>query len=177
MLVSQQGGCRMDFQKELIAEFDREAAATRKMLAAIPADADFTYKPHPKSMSLGHLAGHVSDTAGEWSKAILTTDKMELAADHKIEPYVPASTEALLERFDKQVAEMKAVLAKFTPEKWVEHWKFTFGGQTYIDEPKHKAFRIWGLNHLIHHRAQLGVYLRLLDKPIPGMYGPSSDEM
>jgi uncharacterized damage-inducible protein DinB len=167
----------MDFQKELIAEFDREAAATRKMLEAIPADVEFTYKPHPKSMSLGNLAGHVSDTAGEWSKAILTTDKMEFAADHKFEPYVPASTEALLERFDKQVAEMKAVLAKFTPEKWVEHWKFIFGGQTYIDEPKHKAFRIWGLNHLIHHRAQLGVYLRLLNKPIPGMYGPSSDEM
>jgi uncharacterized damage-inducible protein DinB len=127
-------------------------------------------------MSLGNLAGHVADTAGEWSAAILTTDKMELSADHKFEPYVPASTEGLLERFDKQVAEMKAVLAKFTPEKWEEHWKFIFGGQTYIDESKFRAFRTWGLDHLIHHRAQLGVYLRLLDKPIPGTYGPSADE-
>jgi uncharacterized damage-inducible protein DinB len=166
----------MDFQKELIAEFDHEAVRTRKMLAAIPADVDFTWKPHPKSMSLGHLAGHVSDTAGEWSAAILTTDKMEFPADHKFEPYVPASTEALLERFDKQVAETKTALVKFTPQKWEEHWKFIFGGQTFIDEPKHQAFRTWGLNHLIHHRAQLGVYLRLLGKPIPGTYGPSADE-
>src|ERR1039458_458277 len=131
----------MDFQKELIAEYDREAANTRKILAAIPADADFNYNPHPKSMSLGHLAGHVSDTAGEWSTAILTTDKMEFPADHKFESYVPPSTEALLERFDKQVAEMKTVLAKFTPEKWEEHWKFVFGGQTFIDEAKYRAFR------------------------------------
>jgi uncharacterized damage-inducible protein DinB len=168
----------MDFQKELIAEFDRETASTRKLFVAIPADVDFNYKPHAKSMSLGNLAGHVADTAaGEWSKAILTTDKKEYSADHKFEPYVPASTKALLERFDSQVAEMKAVLVKYPPEKWDEHWKFIFGGQTYIDETKHQAFRIWGLNHLIHHRAQLGVYLRLLGKPVPGMYGPSADEM
>jgi uncharacterized damage-inducible protein DinB len=168
----------MDFQKELIAEYDRETASTRKMLAAIPADVDFTYKPHPKSMSLGNLAGHIAETAaGDWASEILTKDKMEMSSKNKYEPYVPASTEALLERFDKQVAETKAVLAKFTPEKWEEHWKFIYDGQTYIDEPKHWAIRTWVLNHMIHHRAQLGVYLRLLDKPIPGMYGPSSDEM
>ena len=168
----------MDFQQELIAEYDREAASTRKMLAAIPADVDFTYKPHAKSMSLGNLAGHIAETtAGEWAIEILTKDKMEMSSDHKYEPYVPASTEALLERFDKQVAETKAVLPKFTPEKWEEHWKFVYDGRTYIDEPKHRAFRTWVLNHLIHHRAQLGVYLRLLDKPIPGVYGPSADEM
>jgi uncharacterized damage-inducible protein DinB len=168
----------MDFQKELIAEYYREAANTRKILAAIPADADFTYKPHPKSMSLGRLAGHIAETtAGEWAIAILTKDKMEFPADHKWNVYTAASTVELLERFDREVAEVKAELAKIAPQKWDENWKFIFGGQTYIDEPKHKAFRIWGLNHLIHHRAQLGVYLRLLDKPIPGMYGPSSDEM
>jgi len=167
----------MDFQKELIAEYDREIARTRKMLEAIPADADFTYKPHPKSMSLGRLAGHTAELAGEWAITTLTTDKLEFPADHKWEAYVPASKEALLERFDSQVAEMKAVLVKYPPEKWDEHWKFIFGGQTYIDETKHQAFRIWGLNHLIHHRAQLGVYLRLLGKPVPGMYGPSADEM
>jgi uncharacterized damage-inducible protein DinB len=167
----------MDFQKELIAEYDREAASTRKILAAIPADADFTYKPHPKSMSLGRLAGHTAETnAGEWAIEILTKDKMEMSSDRKYVPYVPASTEALLERFDKEVAETKAVLVKFTPEKWEEHWKFIYDGQTYIDEPRHWAFRTWVLNHMIHHRAQLGVYLRLLDKPIPGTYGPSADE-
>ena len=167
----------MDFQKELIAEFDRETASTRKMLEAIPADADFTYKPHPKSMSLGRLAGHVSDNAGEWAISTLTTDKLEFPADHKFEPYIPASREALLEKFDSQVAEAKAALANFLPEKWSENWKFVAGGQAWIDETKYEVWRTWVVNHLIHHRAQLGVYLRLLNKPLPGMYGPSADTM
>ena len=153
----------MDFQKELIAEYDRETAKTRKIFEAIPADADFTWKPHPKSMSLGHLAGHVSDTAGEWAISTLTTDKLEFPADHKWDPYVPASKEALLERFNGQIAQAKAELAKFVPEKWDENWKFVAGGQAWIDESKYRVFRNWVLDHLIHHRAQLGVHIRLLD--------------
>jgi uncharacterized damage-inducible protein DinB len=167
----------MDFQKELIAEYDREAAKTRQFLEAIPADADFTYKPHPKSMSLGQLAGHISDTAGEWAIHTLTTDKLEFPADHKFEPYIPASKKAMLEKFDRQVAETKAALAGFAPEKWDTNWKFIAGGQAWIDESKYRVFRNWVLDHLIHHRAQLGVYLRLLNQPIPGAYGPSADEM
>jgi uncharacterized damage-inducible protein DinB len=167
----------MDFQKELIAEYDREIAKTRKMLDAIPADADFTFKPHPKSMSLGRLAGHLAETAGEWATTTFTTDKLEFPAGHKFEAYVPASKEALLERFDKETAEAKAAFARFTPDKWDENWKFIAGGQAWIDESKYDVFRNWVLDHLIHHRAQLGVYLRLLDKPIPGAYGPSADEM
>jgi uncharacterized damage-inducible protein DinB len=167
----------MDFQKELIAEYDRETAKTRKMLEAIPADADFTYKPHPKSMSLGRLAGHVSDTTGEWAISTLTTDKLEFPPDHKFEPYIPASKEALLEKYDQGVAEAKKALAIFPAEKWDDNWKFVAGGQAWIDESKYEVWRNWVLNHLIHHRAQLGVYLRLLDKPIPGMYGPSADTM
>ena len=166
----------MDFQQELIAEYDRETAKTRKMLEAIPADADFTWKPHPKSMSLGQLAGHISDTAGEWAITTFTTDKLEFPADHKFEPYVPASDKAVLEKFDSQVAEAKAALASFAPTKWDENWKFVAGGQAWIDDSKYRVFRDWVLDHLIHHRAQLGVYLRLLDKPIPGTYGPSADE-
>ena len=167
----------MDFQKELIAEYDREIAKTRKMLEAIPADADFTYKPHPKSMSLGRLAGHVAETAGEWATTTFTTDKLEFPADHKWEAYVPASKQALLERFDKETAEAKSAFASFAPAKWDENWKFIAGGKAWIDESKYRVFRDWVLDHLIHHRAQLGVYLRLLDKPIPGSYGPSADEM
>jgi uncharacterized damage-inducible protein DinB len=165
----------MDFQKELIAEFDRETASTRKMLEAIPADADFNYKPHAKSMSLGRLAGHISDLGGEWAVAILTQDKMEFAADHKFEPYVPADKNALLARFEKETAETRKVLTGYTPEKWDVNWKFIVGGQTYVDETKYLAYRYWVVNHLIHHRAQMSVYLRLLDKPIPGTYGPSAD--
>jgi uncharacterized damage-inducible protein DinB len=166
----------MDFQQELIAEYDRETARTRKMLEAIPAEADFTYKPHPKSMSLGRLAGHTAELGGEWAITTLTTDKLEFPADHKWEAYIPASKEALLERFDKETAEAKAALAGFAPEKWDENWKFVAGGQAWIDESKYEVWRTWVLNHMIHHRAQLGVYLRLLDKPIPGAYGPSADE-
>lgn len=167
----------MDFQKELIAEFDRETATTRKMLDAIPADADYTHKPHAKSMALGRLAGHISETAGDWAIHTLSTDKLEFPADHKFEPYIPASKEAMLERFDTDTAKAKAELAKFDQKKWDGNWKFVFGGQAWIDDTKYNVWRTWVVNHLIHHRAQLGVYLRLLDKKVPGMYGPSADEM
>lgn len=167
----------MDFQKALIAEYDRETASTRKMLEAIPADVDFNYKPHPKSMSLGRLAGHVAETAGQWAMSALAKDKIEMAAGEKYEPYIPASKEALLARFDKETGETKAVLAAFKPEQWDSNWKFVAGDQTWIDDTKYEVWRVWVVNHLIHHRAQLGVYLRLLDKPVPGTYGPSADGM
>jgi len=75
------------------------------------------------------------------------------------------------------VAETKAELVKFAPEKWDDNWKFGMGDQIWLNDTKYRIFRICVLNHMIHHRAQLGVYLRLLDKPIPGTYGPSADEM
>ena len=167
----------MDFHKALIAEYDREVGRTRKILEAIPADSDFNYKPHPKSMSLGRLAGHVSETAGQWASSTLAKDKIEMAADQKYEPYVPANKKALLDRFDTETAETKAILGNFAPVKWDENWKFVAGGQAWIDDSKYEVWRTWVLNHLAHHRAQLGVYLRLLDKPLPGTYGPSADEM
>jgi uncharacterized damage-inducible protein DinB len=128
-------------------------------------------------MTLGRLAGHVSETAGDWAVHTLTTDKLEFAADHKFEPYIPASKEALLERFDQDTAKVKAELAKFAPEKWDENWKMVAGAQTWIDETKYEVWRSWVINHMIHHRAQIGVYLRVLGKPIPGTYGPSGDEV
>jgi uncharacterized damage-inducible protein DinB len=167
----------MDIQKELIAEYDREAASTRKLFAAIPADVDFTWKPHTKSMTLGRLAGHTAETAGDWALHTLTVDKMEFPADHKFESYIPASTSALLEKYDEQVAQVKKALANFEPAKWDENWKFVAGGQAWIDDSKYRVWRNWVISHLAHHRGQLGVYLRLLDKTIPGMYGPSADEM
>jgi uncharacterized damage-inducible protein DinB len=166
----------MDFQKELIAEYDREIARTRKMLEAIPAAVDFTFKPHPKSMALGRLAGHVVETAGEWASSTLNKVKLEFSPEHKFEAYIPASKEALIERFDKDVAKVKADLASFDPAKWSDNWKFVAGGKAWIDESKYEVWRSWVMNHLIHHRAQLGSSLRQLDKPIPGMYGPSADE-
>jgi uncharacterized damage-inducible protein DinB len=167
----------MDAQKELVAEFDREAAKTRKMLDAIPADADFNFKPHPKSMPLGRLAGHLSEMTGEWGQHALMLDKLEFPADHKWEPYAPASKAALLEKFDSDLAKTRAELVSIAPEKWDNHWKFIFGGQTWVDEPKHQVFRGMVMNHMIHHRAQLGMYLRLMNAKVPGVYGPSADEM
>ena len=167
----------MDFQKELIAEYDRETATTRKILEAIPADFDPTYKPHPKSMAFGRLAGHLSETSGDWALHTLTIDKMEFPADHKFEPYIPASKAAMLEQFDSQVAAVKKALASFAPEKWDDNWKFVAGGQAWIDDTKYGVWRNWVINHMVHHRAQLGVYLRVLGQKLPGTYGPSADEM
>ncbi len=167
----------MDFQKELIAEYDRETAKTRKMLEAIPADVDYNFKPHPKSMTLGKLAGHLTDMSGNWALSTLTLDKLEFPADHKWEQYVPANNAALIEKFDKGLPEVRAALAAISPEKWDQNWQFIFGGQAFVDSPRHQVFREMVLSHMIHHRAQLGVYLRLLNAKIPGTYGPSADEM
>lgn len=165
----------MDFQKELVAEYERETASTRKILEAIPEDADFSWKPHGKSMTLGRLAAHMSDTNGDWAMHTLTRNRLDWSPD--MTPTDPANKKDLLTRFDKQVAEVKPELGRMTPEKWDSNWKFVAGDQTWIDDSKYNVWRTWVLNHLVHHRAQLGVYLRMLDKRVPGMYGPSADEM
>ena len=167
----------MEYQKEIIAEYDRETERTRKMLEAIPADVDLNFKPHAKSMALGRLAGHLTDFAGDWAVHSLSLDKLEFAADHKWDPYVPASKEELLKKFEEKLSESKAALAATTGEKWDQHWQFIFGGQVWIDQPRHQVFRELVISHMIHHRAQLGVYLRIIGAKIPGMYGPSADEM
>jgi len=165
----------MDIHKELIAEFDRELVSTRKMLEAIPADADLSWKSNPKSMTLGRLAAHVAETAGEWAVSTLSKDGLQFdMASYK--PWNAASRAELLERFDKDTAEAKHILGDLDPARWEDNWKMTAGGQTWIDDSRYVVFRIWVLNHFIHHRAQLGRDLRALGAPIPGMYGPSADE-
>jgi uncharacterized damage-inducible protein DinB len=165
----------MDFQKELSAEFERETANTRKILEAIPESADFGWKPHDKSMTLGRLAAHVSDTNGDWAMHTLAKDRLDWTPE--MNPTDPTNTKDLLARFEKQVAEVKPLLGGMTPQKWDSNWKLVAGDQAWIDDTKYNVWRTWVLNHLIHHRAQLGVYLRLLGKKLPGTYGPSADEM
>jgi uncharacterized damage-inducible protein DinB len=167
----------MDAQKALIAEFDREAAKTRKMLDAIPVDADFNFKPHPKSMSLGQLAGHLSDFSGEWAISTLTKDKIEISPSGDWKPFLPTSKAELLEKFDKEFGGTRAALVATTGDTWDRNWQLVWQGNTVIDEPKHQVFRDAVLNHMIHHRGQLSVYLRLLNAKVPGTYGPSADEM
>jgi uncharacterized damage-inducible protein DinB len=165
----------MDIQKELIAEYDRELVSTRKMLDAIPADADLNWKASPKSMTLGRLAGHVAETAGGWSLSTLSKDRLNFDMD-SYKPWKPVSKAEILQKFDEDTAKAKQILGGLDPAKWGDNWKMTAGDQTWIDDSRYAVFRTWVLNHLIHHRAQLGRDLRTLGAPIPGMYGPSADE-
>jgi uncharacterized damage-inducible protein DinB len=167
----------MDYQKELLAEYDREIDRTRKMLQAIPDNADYAWKPHEKSMTLGRLAGHLTDMTGDWALHTLTLDKLDFPADHKWEVYVPTDKEDLLKKLDAKLGQVRDALAAITPEKWDQHWQFIFGGHVWIDQPRHQVFRELVLSHLVHHRGQLSVYLRLVGGKVPGMYGPSADEM
>jgi uncharacterized damage-inducible protein DinB len=165
----------MDTQKELIAEYDRELASTRKMLDAIPGDADLNWKPNPKCMTLGRLAAHVAETAGAWGIDTLSKDGLNFdMASYK--PWNPASKAEILEKFDAETSQAKQILARLDTSKWNDNWKMTAGDQTWINDSRYSVFRTWVLNHLIHHRAQLARDLRMLGAPIPGMYGPSADE-
>lgn len=164
----------MDIQKELVAEFESETGKARKMLEAIPEGADLAWAPHAKSMPLGKLADHVAGIPGEWASWILTKDKVEW--DPAGMPPPPANKAALLASYDKNVARTKAELVKMAPEKWDAHWQFGANGQIWLQGTKYDIWRSAAVNHLVHHRAQLGVYLRLLNQKIPGTYGPSADE-
>jgi uncharacterized damage-inducible protein DinB len=165
----------LDLQKAIQAEYDRELVSTRKMLEAIPANADLTWKANPKSMNLGRLAAHVAETAGAWAISTLSKDGLNFdMANYK--PWVPADRGEVIKKFDEDTASAKKILAGFPAAKWDENWKLTAGDQTWINDSRYEVFRTWVLNHLIHHRAQLGRDLRAMGTPIPGMYGPSADE-
>jgi uncharacterized damage-inducible protein DinB len=166
----------MDIQKELIAEYDRELVSTRKMLDAIPADADLNWKANPKCMTLGGLSAHVAETAGDWARDTISKDGLVFDMS-TYKPWSPTTKAEILEKFEKDTSESKRLLAGLDPAKWDDNWTMTAGDQTWINGPRYEVFRTWVLSHLIHHRAQLGRDLRTLGVPIPGMYGPSADEM
>lgn len=156
------------FRKEL----GREATATRKMLAAVPTD-KFDWKPHPKSMSIRQLANHIADLPA-WSTFVLNSSELDFA---KME-YTPKETNdttALVEAFETNLKEGLNALNNGKEESLEEPWTLRNGEQIYSVEPKAEVIRM-SISQIIHHRAQLGVFLRLLDVPIPGSYGPSADE-
>lgn len=165
----------MDLQKELIAEYERELVTTRKMLDAIPPNADLNWKANPKNMTLGRLAGHVAEAAGEWGVDTLSKDGLKFDMS-SYKPWQPIGKAEILDKFDRDTGKAKQILRDMDPAKWNDNWKMTAGDQTWIDDSRYVVFRTWVLNHLIHHRAQLGRDLRVLGAPIPGMYGPSADE-
>jgi len=168
----------MSFAKKLLPEFDREYATTRKFLALVPDD-KLGWKPHAKSMELGRLAWHVSDFPG-YALSVASTLGFSVRLEDlpkRRSAWVGKTCEAILERFDTDLKAAREVLAAVPDAAWDEHWKLEFGGQAVFDDPRRTAFRTVVMNHMIHHRAQLGLYLRLNDIPIPGTYGPSADEM
>ncbi len=162
----------MPFSQSLLPEFEEEMKNTRKMLECVP-DGKFDYRPHPKSMTLAELATHVAGVPG-WTPMIIDLEIFDLPADTK--PDLDSTRAQLLQRFDKGVAQAREKVASCSDEKWQQIWTFKFGGQTMLEMPRASVMRSVIMNHLIHHRAQLGVYLRLNDVAIPGMYGPSADE-
>jgi uncharacterized damage-inducible protein DinB len=156
----------------LLPEFDREMTTTRKLLERLPDD-KLAWKPHAKSFSLGELATHLAELA-MWGTATLQQSEVDLASGS---PRTPATSRAdLLATFDKHVAATRAHLVGKTDAELTVPWALKRGGETIFSMPKAGVWRSFVMNHLVHHRAQLSVYLRMLDVPIPSMYGPSADE-
>jgi uncharacterized damage-inducible protein DinB len=162
----------MPFSETLLPEFDEEMKNTRKLLERVP-DGKFDFQPHPKSMTLGRLASHVAELP-EWTGFTLDLEVLEMGPDYK--PDIATTQADLLARFDKGVAGARGKIAAASDADWGKIWTFKWDGRTYMSMPRSAVMRGTIMNHLIHHRAQLGVYLRLNDVEFPGMYGPSADE-
>lgn len=157
----------------LLSEFDSEAKKTRAMLERVPMQSDFT--PHAKSMPLGKLAPHVAELAG-FGHTILTTPELDFSAGPQRARVPFESPEQLVKAFDDGAEKVRAALKSASEDSWTQPWKLSFQGKELFNGSRFLAYRQMFLNHLVHHRAQLGVYLRLNDKPLPATYGPSADD-
>ena len=162
-------------QQNILAELDHELANTRRVLERVPFEqADF--KPHPKSMSLWQLATHVVNLLA-FKTLFVTHDGRDFLDPNAPKPGpTPTSQAELLARFNEYSATLQRELQATDDEKLTHNFKLHRGEQVIFEQPKGTAIRLMGLNHSIHHRGQLTVYLRLLDIPVPGLYGPSADE-
>lgn len=155
-----------------LTELERESNTTRKMLSVVPDD-KYDWKPHPKSMSIRQLSTHIAELP-TWIVMVLNTTELDFATA----PYDPKkidNTKDLLAYFEESLKEAKAALQQGNDEQLKDLWTLRNGEQVYSTEPKSDVIRMT-LSQVIHHRAQLGVFLRLLDVPIPGSYGPSADD-
>jgi uncharacterized damage-inducible protein DinB len=163
----------MSIAQMLLPEFDQEMANTRKMLERVP-DGKFDYRPHERSMTLGRLAAHLAEVPS-YATGTLRMERMDFTGQEK--PFSPVTRQELLDAFDKHVVEARGLLATASDEELAKIWTLTYKGQQIFSMPRAAVLRTMVMSHLIHHRAQLGVYLRLNNVEIPGMYGPSADEM
>ncbi|HTV05348.1 MAG TPA: DinB family protein [Acidobacteriaceae bacterium] len=161
----------------LLPEFDKEFANTRKILALVPDDRS-AWKPHAKSMEMGRLASHLADLAGR-ARGVLTTSVRTVTPEDmakRKDAWVGKTREMILSQFDADVEAAREALAATGDLAWGEPWKLVFMGREVFNGPRAMAYRHIVMSHMIHHRAQLGLYLRLNDIALPGMYGPSADE-
>ena len=165
----------MPIAQTLLPEFDHEMANTRRVLEVVPA-ADAAWKPHPKSTSLGNLAGHMSRLP-LWSKYVLQQPDLDLGspANASIAGASFTSVPELLDQFDRSVGEARTALASMSDPAMGETWTLKNRGTTIFSMPRAAVLRGFILSHLIHHRGQLTVYLRLRDVPLPSLYGPTAD--
>ncbi len=166
----------MKISDAILPEFDHEAGNTRKTLERAPGE-KFAWKPHAKSMSMGQLAIHLA-TIPEWVGMIVGGSELDFATP-EMANYKPPdlkSTQEVLDRFDKATAGAHAVLAAASDEELMKPWTLRAGPQIFFTMPRIAVIRGMVMNHTVHHRAQLGVFLRLNDIPVPSIYGPSADE-
>lgn len=165
----------MSIAQSLLTEFDHEVATTRRVLERV-SDAKFGWKPHAKSMSMGELANHCVNVPF-WGTLTLSTDCFDISPGGKdiSDPASPTAAE-LLSRFDKVVAEARATISGASDEIMLQQWSLYANGVTLFSMPRIAVMRTFVMNHLIHHRGQLSVYLRLNDISVPAIYGPSADE-
>jgi uncharacterized damage-inducible protein DinB len=166
----------MSITQSLLPEFDQEMAGTRKELERVP-DGRFDWKPHPKSMTLGRLASHLAELAS-WGQYTLELRELDIAPPGQPAPQANnlGTRAEVLALFDRSAAGARRALAAATDPDWMVPWSLKKGGTTLFTLPRIAVVRSMVLNHMIHHRAQLGVYLRLLDVPLPSLYGPTADE-
>ena len=166
----------MAISDSLLPEFDQEIAGARRTLERVPAD-KFDWRPHPKSGTMVWLAGHLANLPS-WAPLTIGQDELDLAPGGKQmdPPPPPADTADLVATFDRHAAEARAAIAGASDADLMKPWTLLSNGRTLMTLPKVAVLRSFVMNHLIHHRAQLGVYLRLNDIPVPSIYGPSADE-
>jgi uncharacterized damage-inducible protein DinB len=163
----------MPISELLLPEFDAEMKVTRTTLERVPFDKQ-DFAPHTKSMPLGKLAPHVAELAG-FGATVLTTPELDFSASPS-RPRPPFELNGLLKAFDENVAKARSALQNTKDDAWKQTWKLSFQGKPIFSGSRFMAYRQMFLNHLVHHRAQLGVYLRLNGKPLPATYGPSADD-
>jgi uncharacterized damage-inducible protein DinB len=163
----------MSISELLLLELDEENKKTRTALERVPFDKK-DFAPHPKSAPLGKLAPHVAQLAG-FGLTILTTPELDFSKS-SIKPLPFESAAQLVRAFDEESVKVRSALQATKDEAWLEPWKLSIQGKTIFEGSRFLAYREMFMNHLVHHRAQLGVYLRLNEKPVPATYGPSADD-